>query len=490
MPAEKQLNTPKPKKNTFEAFQNISLSDEEALLQHSLHPDVVTNAKLFSSMKKDIFDNFGCAAISPFSGKKLYPVTHFGIDSDPWMHSVLYSDNGKEFIVVCQGLTHHSLLGSIIIPKQKLFLNNHEGWYYSGAFRSRIERNLPRILNYFHYIKRKPVDPVKKNELRINFAIGNNRVGDFIMQLLLLNELLTYDDPVKKIQIENVFVNRESEFMEVELLFPELKQVIKKLPSFAHIEYHTRHYPGILFSDVRVLTNKVQLRAVQDRISNWLNKETKRTDLPEEILKIKNCDFSIWIALELEKRVWAEQEEGLVNIIKSLSEQLVGKNGTFGIVFNGLTSCVNYPMNSGLQGIINKERVIFERMKKLLPSNVHMCFAGGMNLSDKMILGHYTDFVCAPIGSASIVPSLLLNKPGIVYAYDAQDRASFAGPNSSMFDNSQMIAMNDLKAEVAFDTANQSYSFNWQDLMVKLEEEFIFDKNKQRVSVRKTQLSN
>ncbi len=458
----------------YNFYENVDIKNSEALAMHGLSRNVVKNVVLFSSLHDDTLTNFSCRAISPFSGKLVAPVKHFGIDSDPWMHSILYEDGDDEFIILCQGLNNASLLGSIVLPHKKLFINNYEGWYYDGAYLSRIEMNLPRVLNYFRYCRRKSKLNDTNKIIHLNFAIGNQRVGDFIMQLLMLNELLSHKFYWKKIMVDNIFVNLKSEFMEVETLFPELKSKIIKLSSVSHIEYHVRHYDGILFSDVRVLTNKKQVTNLQKRIGEWLHKNMET--LPPYVKKIKACKFTIWVALELEKRVWLEQEEGLINLITDFCNRLCCRNNErLGIVFNGITGYVKQPLNDTLNDIVQQERSIFDRIKKAVPHNVHMHFAGGSVLTEKLLLANFCDFVCAPLGSASVVPSLLLNKPGIVYAYDATDRASFAGPLSYIFGNEHMTIRDDIKPAVSFATANQSYSFYWKKLIEVIEENFRFD---------------
>src|SRR5438046_2750874 len=80
-----------------------------------LAPEVVRNLAVFSSFSRQTLRNLRTRAFSPFTGEPVEPLAHFGIDPDPWMHSILYRERGDGdghwFIVICLGLTPNSVLG-------------------------------------------------------------------------------------------------------------------------------------------------------------------------------------------------------------------------------------------------------------------------------------------------------------------------------------------------------------------------------------------
>ncbi len=466
--------------SVYSKFRKVDISDASEVEKYHLNHAVSKNVRLFHSLNSDPIKNLKCVAISPFTGKKVTPTEHFGIDSDPWMHSILYVENGRQFIVICQGLTNASHLGSIVLPKEGIILCHYESWYYNGAYLSRIERNVPRILNFFRWRKTNKITsvPAKNKPMQLIYAIGNQRVGDFIMQLLLLDELLRHPLKGKAFDIHGVYVNRASEFMEAEVLFPEIASKFQKLNSFSHIEYHARYFPAMLFADVRVLSNKRALNYVKNRMNCWLSLPGTKDQFAGILKDFSTCTFTIWVNLELEKRIWAEQETALPEIINKLCGQILRKNEKVGIVFNGMTGYAGKDVAANLDKIIQKERKIANKMVKLIQHPVHLHTACGSTLAEKIALGSLCDFVIAPLGSASMVPSLLLDKPGIVYAFDSDERATFAGPETIILNSKYISERKDLTAAVKFDMANQSYSFDWKNLYKQMNSNFRFERGK------------
>lgn len=469
---------PVPGMDLFDKFLQLDISSPSDLITNHITPGVVQNIELFQNLKFDLIGNLYEAAISPFTGKPVNPSGHFGIDSDPWMHSILYEEDGRRFIIICQGLTNTSHLGSIVLPDEKIFLNHYNSWYYSGAYLSRIKRNLPRILDYFTWRKdNMPMLPLNASQCQpLIFGVGNQRVGDFIMQLMMLDELLNHPMRGKDFELEKIFVNKNSEFIALADIFPEESGKIMTLPTSAHVEHHARFYASTLIADVRNLSDKKSLIALRKRINNWLNNKETQIKYAALLREFKECSLTVWVALELEKRVWAEQEEAIPKLIEELSKKTLRKGETIGIVFNGLTGLVENKLPPSALDIIEQEHVLARKITKSINCKVRLFDASGLSLREKIILAHQTDFVMAPIGSASLVPSLLLEKPGIVYAYDAYDRASFAGDNTIIFDPSFTKELPDIKGAIHFATANVSYSINWKDLYNVIVKNFNFER--------------
>jgi hypothetical protein len=384
---------------------------------------VLKNLLIFNGLTADLHKSLGVSAASPYSEIYCAPVSHFGIDSDPWMHAIKYCDRGRSFFVICQGLTHCSMLGAVILPDQKLILENRESWYFLDVYNCRIERNLPRVLAYYG-------DPLYRDQERqggklshVAVAIGNQRVGDFFMQLLWMHKLLS--DHQNSLAIDKVFVNQQSEFLNVEKIFPELGCRIERLPSITHIEYRARDLDYPLISDVIPLSDSRALDGVRSRI--FLSLEHDDCLISSEL---ENCQLVVWLSVEIEKRVWVEQRRGLAELINWLCITHLRDGDRIGIIFNGLTGLDSGIMSSTLCNDSELELRIIHDVLDLVRYPYRVVHAYGRSLRDKAHLCREVGLLIAPAGSASVLPSLIFSLPGVVYGLDIETWLPFIGWNT------------------------------------------------------------
>src|SRR5262249_10225576 len=136
-------------------------------------------------------------------------------------------------------------LGAIVLPRERVVLENRSTWYYRDIYEDRIRRNIPRIFNFFRWRARN-AGCLQPDSGKILACIGNERVGDYIMQLLWLARLVGHADFRRRFEVERLLINKASEFMDLGGMFQELAQVTVKLKSATHIEYHARHFRGLL----------------------------------------------------------------------------------------------------------------------------------------------------------------------------------------------------------------------------------------------------
>jgi hypothetical protein len=470
----------------YESFAAIDLDGVGEMIRAGLDPRLHDNKAMFGSLGPDFIANLDECAVSPFTGALVPPYQHFGIDSDPWMHAVLYKDGPRSFIVICQGMTSAGQLGAILLPRERLLLENRSSWYFRDVYENRIRRNLPRILNFFNWRARN-LASTSPRDGKVLVCIGNERVGDYIMQMLWLSRVAAHPDFGRRFEVERLMINRASEFCDIGSLFEEFSEKSVKLNSIAHIEYHARHFRGALLSDTWPLSDKSarsDLRRRMDRVakSKWM---TPR--LRAHLAELDNCPLRIWLSLELEKRVCRDQEAGLATVLRQLAETHLAPHEPIGLIFSGITGTVSGHVPSSLADVIATERKAAAAIAKNIGRNVILVVASGMNLGEKIVLADHADIVLAPIGSGSIVPSLLLQKPGVVYGYNITGYSAFAGDNTAVLDPRFLTKEPGLKGAVSRQTDDYvSYAVDWRAVKENVLSKFVYERDgRNRVSVHR-----
>lgn len=459
----------------------LDIADRAALAAAGLHPDTGANLELFSQFSRRPLDNLRRPAISPRSGRFVSPARHFGIDSDPWMHAILYPDAEASFIVFCRGLTETSVLGGVYLPAEGLLLENRSGWYFNDVFRDTIDRNLGRATDYFALPSRSPGD---QRPLRVTAAIGNRRVGDYIMQLAWLEELTAL--PPHELTLDRVLVNRSSEFFDVGRIFPELRPILERQASAAHIEHRARHLPGSLLSDVRSLAHLDVADRLRARFARAVERLRRESGAEALTAPLAPCPITIWTAVELEKRVWAEQFQALPQILTRLAEILLEDGEPLGLVLSGLTATEDGVI-PGADGLVARERQAHADLVRAIRWPVRVVDGAGLPLSRKAVLADRCDLVLGPIGSASVLPSMLFSKPGVLYGARAISRAGFQGPDCVMVPDERVIELRDRASATWTSSSSVSYSLDGRHVLEVVLETFAFvrDENRRLRPVRR-----
>lgn len=457
----------------YKEMTKVDIGDLEALRRCNVPEAVRNNLEIFAGLSANFYDNFRLAVVSPFTGKPVFPVKHFGIDSDPWMHAILFRDASQLFIVICKGLTQNSVLGAILIPVTKTILENRDSWYYSYILKKKIGRNIPRIISYFNSFLAQEV-PVQSGPKELVAAIGNSRVGDFVMQLNWLVHILE-QQPESDFSVSKILVNGRSDFFDLSEFFKERQSMVLRLGSLGHIEYYARGAEHTLVSGAISFSQKAATSRLKRKFNEFVNRSTGEFRNSVVPLEFDKCALRLWVSFELEKRVWANQIAELGVIVDALAQKCLRKGETLALVFNGMTGIEQGNSPWYIRRLIAREQRLLDEFSARLRCDHKIFNLAGRTLRVKTLFASEVDFVVAPIGSASLIPSLIFDKPGVVYGTNSSEMRSFIGPNTLVLDEQYVTDLHELEGVVNWKTSQcVSYSIAGRDIVKFIEQNFSF----------------
>ena len=149
--------------------------------------------------------------------------------------------------------------------------------------------------------------------------------------------------------------------------------------------------------------------SVPNRFAGWrkymdLVHHAFATDTKKDISRIL-------VTLELEKRIWAEQEEGISKFL-TLARDHVGNPLT--VFVNGMTAAANGKCFSEFDKINTKERAILDEIRRNSPLDTRFVRGFGKTMQEKIELLRNYGFYVGPFGSSSVI-STVLDIPGVTY---------------------------------------------------------------------------
>lgn len=456
----------------YSEWTKVDIRDSDALRRYGIPEVARQNLDIFSNLRVNFYENLSTRAVSPLTGKRISPLKHFGIDSDPWMHSILFRERQQFYIFICLGLTYNSVLGAIFIPGSNIILENRDSWYYSCIFKRKIGRNILRVISYFNSFLGQPPS-ILNGKRDLVAAVGNARVGDFIMQLSWLNYLLE-EKATKDFSLSKILVNKRSDFFDLSELFTGQKDMVLRLQSLGHIEYYTRESDSTLVSGAFPLGHVEHMARLKEKFSEYVKKACAGSENSAVPPDFDKCALRVWLSLELEKRLWAEQIEGLSTIIDALARKYLREGETVGLVFNGMTGVEGGEMPWYICGLIAREQSLIEEIRSKLRCRHKVFNLAGKTLRVKTLFASGIDFIVAPLGSASLLPSLIFDKPGVVYGNNVSDLRSFVGRNTIILDEKNVTDVHALKGVVNWRGTGQcvSYSIAPYDIVKVIEDHF------------------
>lgn len=147
----------------------------------------------------------------------------------------------------------------------------------------------------------------------------------------------------------------------------------------------------------------------RDLVLGW---PTERRDLSRP--------FGIFFTLDLEKRRWLEQEEFLDKLI----EWADGQSVPITIFLNGMTGYRHaHRLNAAtLKTFIHEDSIVSEFEARVITRyrNVTFSSMAKLTLDEKCQIVHEkVDYCIGPLGSGTVVPSVLYSKPGLIYSSNA-----------------------------------------------------------------------
>lgn len=457
---------------SYDELTKIELHDVDALLEHGLVPKVGDNAHAFSGFVSDVATNLATQAISPFSGAHVPPVQHFGVDADPWMHAILFADEGRPFVVICQDLTPACVLGGILLPQAGIMLENRGTWYYRDIFQQRIRWNLPRITSFLQALGA-PVVATYAPPIKLVPAIGNRRIGDFFLQLAWLCQLLDGNSDGKRCEIDRILVNRTSDFFDLTELFEDYRDRILVLDSTGHVEYYARGTQATLVSCGVQLSDRAAVELLKARIRAYVRRHACPAAVAGELEVLRGCAASVWLSLDSEKRVFVEQRANLTAVLERFFAVPLGPDGVLGLVFNGMTGTEGGGVPQELTEVAAREREIAAEIAADLSCDARLIDLSGRSLREKAHFAARAGFVLAPVGSASVLPSLIFDRPGLVYGYKGSRTGSFAGEETVLLSDQHVSRAADVKGRVDWgNDSSVSYSIRLEPMLEALERNF------------------
>jgi hypothetical protein len=126
----------------------------------------------------------------------------------------------------------------------------------------------------------------------------------------------------------------------------------------------------------------------------------------------------LWIGIRVRNRTWADQVDGLSNIIASLQKEYP----TLGVVFDGFSLPADTSAESsehrGYAGILAQENEIVDRIVANLRQRevaIGVFNIIGLSIHDANVWAHAIDVYVSPYGSLQHKVGWLANKPGLVH---------------------------------------------------------------------------
>ncbi|MFT3688914.1 hypothetical protein [Paenirhodobacter sp.] len=149
----------------------------------------------------------------------------------------------------------------------------------------------------------------------------------------------------------------------------------------------------------------------------------QRLDLPPGRPAVKRENsrpFGIFFTLDLEKRRWLEQED----FIEKLAIWCAQRDPSIRIHINGMTS-YRQPYRMGLpvyKTFVQEEKIVTDieaRIRKKIPTfSFHSMAEKTLNEKCRIICDEI-DYFIGPLGSGTVVPSVMYSKPGLIYSSNA-----------------------------------------------------------------------
>lgn len=259
-----------------------------------------------------------------------------------------------------------------------------------------IERVSNLLEKYYSYSA-----SCKSHSAKLGIGIGSDRVGDYLFQMNGLCDFILKIDPEQRANV-NYFVSKKNCFWKPDKIFKEISNNIIWVNDFNELysKASAEGFKSLVFLNKSVDDTGSHLGLFSDSVRNL--------QLKNQGNKSRDSAFCLLISLDFEKRIWVNQEDGLRKVITYLRE----KYDKVTILLNGMTGTEFGYISEGIKNLINNEKIIAENICNEL--DVNLISLAGMSLSDKCDFISSSDMFIAPIGSASMLPSLVLKKPGLV----------------------------------------------------------------------------
>ncbi|KAA8610000.1 hypothetical protein [Salipiger aestuarii] len=132
--------------------------------------------------------------------------------------------------------------------------------------------------------------------------------------------------------------------------------------------------------------------------------------------EVKKSKFKILISYEAEKRVWTQQKDGLIKLVKSLEDSF----GEITVLVNGMTGYAGSSPEetTHLFPSIVEAESDFINLIAASTNKTTAIHLSGLSVAEKASALRGVDFFTAPAVSAAMIP-MLMDVPGVIYGNSA-----------------------------------------------------------------------
>ncbi len=140
------------------------------------------------------------------------------------------------------------------------------------------------------------------------------------------------------------------------------------------------------------------------------------------------CDPLLLLTLRLENRMWREQEEGYIALVRRLAEDFP----RLGIVLDGMNAG-NEQFSTHARMSLDAELALAERIVRGTAPYAKVHNAIGCPIAESLLLCDAVDAYVAPIGAGMAKSRWITNKPGVAFSNDVMLEPEH--PDGSLYDN-------------------------------------------------------
>jgi len=324
------------------------------------------------------------------------------------------------------------------------------GWILASDYAFFRESLLERELFSYHY---KILDHAAKvsgaAKGRTAAYLGTNRLGDFFSQL---NWLSLYVEKTKSGEwddfIDYIFIGQYGLFFDVKRLFPEFES--KFFECTDNFEAASHCLVNKLFCGLLDLSsNKRNYLPLASRLRSIVGSAGS--------FPIRGGEIKVLLSFDIEKRVWTNAAECVAAVWKELSERY----SKVIFIINGMTGYVNKERDEGIDKVIAAEKKAIENFFSGLRGEL-------LDLSGADALTKAAQFTeaalyIAPIGSATMLPSLLLGLPGIAvgntHMIGDTFYRSFVGEGAVLPSLNDVVDVPDVSGEISWHKPQETISY-------------------------------
>lgn len=285
---------------------------------------------------------------------------------------------------------------------KEVFFFQGVGWQFLGmATDSQIGHSKlsteSEIRNYHFLSEGKLSSPPPQADKKAMLFVGSKRVGDFLAQVnWLSNYLDKYGVDQLKANIDSIAYSPQLCFLELHDLFPDISGLfVETTDDYLTVGERSGH------SKIFVLNEMMDgRRANYGPLARRFEESFGVSAAPMRSIRLV-------VSFDLEKRIWVNQNECIEAIIGYVKKKY---ESPVSVIVNGMTGNTSQ-LRHEISAVVKSEKNIVNKLSAM--ENVEVVDCSEQTLGDKYknFLGAH--FFIAPIGSATMLPSLIMGINGM-----------------------------------------------------------------------------